>query len=106
MNALKLFLIPLAIASAAGVGMAQSVQAQDAVTEAPLSRGEVLADMQIWRESGLADLQTGESASDPTRAEYITTMARYHAMRASPEFAQRVARIERERAASRQLAKQ
>jgi hypothetical protein len=106
MNASKLFLIPLAIATAAGVGMAQSVQAQDAATEAPLSRAEVLANMQIWRESGSADLQSSESASDPTRPEYIAAMARYRALRASPEFAQRVARIERERAASRQFAKQ
>jgi hypothetical protein len=104
MNATKLSVLSFAVAAC--VGLIQMAQAQDNTAAAPASRAEVLADLQVWRESGLAEVQTGESASDPTRNEYIAALNRYSAMRASPDFAQRVARIEREQRVSSQVAKQ
>jgi len=52
-----------------------------------LTRSEVLADLQIWRESGLASMEL-----DPTRMPFSSpahkaARARYEQMRASPEFA-------------------
>lgn len=51
-----------------------------------LSRAEVLADLQIWRRSGLAELAQLEVPPLSTR-EYREAAARYDAMRRSPEFA-------------------
>jgi hypothetical protein len=106
MNATKLSFVSLTIALASGLFLAQNVHAQNDVDAALVSRAQVLAELHIWRQSGLADVQSGESASDPTRNEYIAALARYHGMRSSPEFTQLVARIERQRAESRQVAKQ
>lgn len=100
MNASRLTLIPLAIATASLLCMAHSAQAQ--ASETPVSRAEVLADLHIWRQAGLHNLQG--DAEDASRAEHIAAMARYRALRAAPEFAQLVARIERERADKRQVA--
>ena len=62
-----------------------------------LSRAEVLADLEIWRRSGLADLQRGEASPNTFSPQYREAHARYLAMRSSPEFAARVQSIARER---------
>ena len=63
----------------------------------PLSRAQVLADLQIWRQSGMAAFTDGESSVDANSAAYRGAQARYVSLRASSEFAQLVARIARER---------
>ena len=51
-----------------------------------LSRAEVLADLQVWKASGLAELENGYTStiSDP---QYQRALARYAALRNSPNFA-------------------
>lgn len=60
------------------------------------SRAEVIADLQIYRRSGLAALESSESP-DAFSKTYGEAQARYFAMRSSPEFKQLVARIASER---------
>ena len=107
MNASKT--TPLFCAAVLAVALG-SVQAADEGNNAPaapeLTRAEVLADLTIWRKSGLADAQSGESASDPVSPNYIAAMARYQALRTSPQFAQLVQRIARERGEKAQIAAQ
>ena len=62
-----------------------------------LSRAEVLADLEIWRRSGLAGLQRGEASPDTFSPQYREAHARYVAMRSSPEFAALVQSIARDR---------
>jgi len=62
-----------------------------------VSREEVLAELQIWRESGLADLERGESGTDPHSEQYQHAAAKYTALRNAPEFADRVEQIARQR---------
>lgn len=68
-----------------------------------LSRAEVLADTQIWRESGLAALDRGEASYHVFSPNYELARARYMAMRSSPSFAVLVQTIAVERG-ERQLA--
>ncbi|WP_251779595.1 DUF4148 domain-containing protein [Caldimonas mangrovi] len=62
-----------------------------------LTRAEVLADLEIWRRSGLAAQGRGEASPDFFSEEYRQAHARYAAMKASPEFAALVQTIARER---------
>jgi len=62
----------------------------------PRSRAEVIADLEIYRRSGLAQLDASESP-DAFGKAYLEAQARYQALRAAPEFKQLVARIARER---------
>lgn len=57
-----------------------------------VSRAEVMADAQIWRESGLALLDAGE-APDRDSAAYRQAQAKYDELRASPYFAALVQRF-------------
>ncbi|WP_298232988.1 hypothetical protein [uncultured Azohydromonas sp.] len=57
-----------------------------------LSRAEVLADLQVWQDSGLAALQHGETP-DVFSAEYQRASALYDALRKSPRFAMLVQSI-------------
>lgn len=61
-----------------------------------VSRAEVIADLEIYRRSGLAELDSSESP-DLFGSAYLHAQARYMALRASPEFRTLVARIARER---------
>lgn len=61
-----------------------------------VSRAEVIADLEIYRRSGLAELDSVESP-DTFRNAYIVAQARYLALRASPDFKNLVAKIARER---------
>jgi Domain of unknown function (DUF4148) len=57
-----------------------------------LSRAEVLADLQIWRDAGLAELQDGEQSAVGT-PRHDAALARYATLRSSPDFAALVQRI-------------
>lgn len=54
--------------------------------DSTLSRAEVLADLQVWKASGLAQLQHGDMP-DVYGAEYQRASALYAALRKSPHFA-------------------
>ncbi|WP_455281477.1 hypothetical protein [Cupriavidus necator] len=60
------------------------------------SRAEVIADIEISQHSGLAEINR-RNAPDTFGKRYQDALARYNAMRASPEFALRVMSIARER---------
>lgn len=64
--------------------------------EVPKTRAEVIADTQIWRESGLAALQETDSTDFHTDA-YLQAQRRYERTHASPRFAELVEQIARER---------
>lgn len=85
-------------AMAAGAPYGDVPQADDmrAYLPAPRSRAEVLADLEIYRRSGLAELDHKESPDAFSNA-YVAAQARYQALHASLEFRQLVARIARER---------
>jgi hypothetical protein len=74
---------PLAAAPAAVAYGAVPASSEQPST---LSRAEVLADLQVWKASGLAELQNGytSAASD---TPYQRALARYAALRKSPDFA-------------------
>ena len=106
MNASKT--ISLISSAVLAIGLCSASAAEEA-NNAPapeLSRAEVMADIVIWRESGLADAQSGESASDPASPNYIAALSRYQALRTAPQFAQLVQRIARERGEKAQVASQ
>lgn len=100
MNASKLVSIlvaPFCVATAAlAADLGPASESGAAMAAAPLSRAEVLADLQVWRESGLAELHGGD---DPAifHPRYDACTARYLALRASPAFATLVQRIAQER---------
>jgi hypothetical protein len=100
MNASKLlsvFLVPLCVGTAALAGESGSTSESSAgAAAAPLSRAEVLADLQVWRESGLAELSGGEEPAI-FKPGYDACLARYLALRASPAFASLVQRIAQDR---------
>ena len=60
------------------------------------SRAEVLAELEIYRRSGLAGLERGE-ATDPFSHQHRVASARYAAMRSSAEFASLVQAIAQRR---------
>ncbi len=57
------------------------------------TRAEVLADLQLWRESGLADASVGEGGYNAFSPRYREAQARYRALRSSPRYAELVQRI-------------
>ena len=59
---------------------------------ASVSRAEVNADLQIYRESGLAQLENGESVPFNTPA-YAAAQAKYAELRSSPYYASLVQRF-------------
>jgi len=86
------------VATAAEMSTNDTPQSADARAYLPMprSRAEVIADLEIYRRSGLAELDHKESPDAFSNA-YIAAQARYQALRASAEFKQLVARIARER---------
>lgn len=63
-----------------------------------LSRDEVLADLQIWRESGAAALhRENEGGTDFTDPGVQVAVARYDTLRASSRYAMLVAKLAEER---------
>ena len=62
-----------------------------------LTRAEVLADVEIWRRSGLAALDGREAVPNTSSNQYREASARYQAMKASSQFAALVQSIASER---------
>lgn len=81
-------------------------QADDASALPAIGRAEVLADLEIWRESGAATAQANGESADPETPAVRQAIARYHTLRAAPEFAVRVERIARQRGERAVLATQ
>jgi hypothetical protein len=101
MNASRISLLCSVILATA----TSAAQAIDAAGEGePLSRAQVLADLEVWKQSGMAAFADGEASIDVHSAAYRTAQARYIALRSSPEFAQLVTRIARERGDEMQVA--
>ena len=69
-----------------------------------MTRAEVPADLEVWRQSGMAAFTFGEAEPDTSGHAYQVALARYGQLRAAPEFAQRVIRIARERGESVDIA--
>ncbi len=91
MNFLK-----IASAMTMSIAFAAPVLAEDAAGEGPsfepaamstLTRAEVLADLQAWRESGMAELQAGEATPDPFDVRYQSAAQRYAALRSEQRVA-------------------
>lgn len=94
MNSLKTTTL-IAAASIAAFASLSQAQENAAPAVPQLTRAEVIADMQIWAESGAAaNLKHREDARHP---EFVAALAKYEQMRAAPEFAKRVAAIAQER---------
>jgi len=63
-----------------------------------LTREEVLADLQLWRESGMAEVQRNHSEGISTHAvDYQRAAAKYAELRQSPRYGELVEQIARER---------
>ena len=79
---------------ATGAALAQG--ANDIPSDRPLTRAEVIADLEIYIESGLRDLGMQE---DPELGSprYEAARARYAALRLAPTFAARVQQIAQQR---------
>jgi hypothetical protein len=72
----------------------------DGVTlPSPRSRAEVLAELEIYRRSGLAELERGEHTNPFSHAHRVAS-ARYAAMRSSTEFTSLVQAIAQHRGES------
>lgn len=73
-----------------------AAQASHHAAADPLSRAEVIADLEVYRQSGLAEL---EGRDEPAfyGADYRAAQARYRALRESPAFSMRVAQLARQR---------
>ena len=108
MNARKTVSLAAALLIGASFGAAQAADnnspADTPVATAPLTRAEVLADLEIWRLSGMAGLGNGDADVDPGSPQIASALAKYHQMLESPEFAQRVMRIARKRGEAVELA--
>jgi hypothetical protein len=85
--------LPLCLIGAAAADESRNAASPMAeAAQAPVTRAEVLADLQIWRESGMAALSDGEEGRADTPAYRVAT-ANYAARRAAPSFAALVLRI-------------
>jgi hypothetical protein len=58
-----------------------------------LKRSEVLADLQLWRESGLEALSRGEGGADITSERYRHAAGKYEALRSSLHYGDVVRQI-------------
>jgi hypothetical protein len=96
-SAPMLLALTLSLAAGGAAGQVQfNVPAELPIPKSTLTRAEVIADVLIWRASGLADLHSqGERSVDPSTLEYARASARYNHMRASPQFAVLVDQVSR-----------
>src|SRR5262245_53905139 len=88
MNTRKLFPVLVALSLAAGAAQAQSLR-----PAAEPTRAEVLADLVVYRESGLQQLDNSDLVSSYT-AEYQAAKKRYEELRRSPRYAELVRSFE------------
>ena len=88
----------LLVAMACGLGVTAAVAADEFVPAPSLTRAEVLADLEVWQLAGMPGFVQGDNVDGNLEsAEYQAAQAKYQQMLHSPEFAQRVARIARQR---------
>jgi hypothetical protein len=103
MKALNIALL-IAGGLTAGSAMAQpivvSVPPAVAATSQPLSRAEVMADLHIWRLSGMQAARYFSDYHDERNPQYQAALARYQAMRSSPDFAALVEKLRADPSAS------
>lgn len=92
----KLIIALLTTGLAAGAAVAHDIDDGAGVSARPLTRAEVIADLEIYVQSGLRDLdmQDGSRFGGPDEA---AARARYEALRRAPAFAARVQEIARQR---------
>ncbi|MBV8604930.1 MAG: DUF4148 domain-containing protein [Pelomonas sp.] len=83
---LHTLLLASALGLVAGSAMAQAMDdPQQAQFGPKLTRAEVQADLEIYRESGLLDLDRGESV-DTESPRYQAALKRYNERRASTQY--------------------
>ena len=89
----------LALVLLAGAAQAQPISItlpDDAeLTEPTRSRAEVLAELHLWRISGLEAFSRGEAGPPVFSDAYRKAQARYAWLRASPQYAELVAELTR-----------
>lgn len=59
----------------------------DAASHSTITRAEVLADLQIWRESGLAHFERTEEGASPSQPGYEAAAARFEFLKSSQRYA-------------------
>ncbi len=82
----------VALTAVAAPAFAQSYSHLDPITQSQKSRAEVLADLQIYRESGLAAADRNEDF-DLNPGQRAKAEARYAELKASPKYAALVQRF-------------
>lgn len=98
MKNLKMASVLIAAALAAGAACAQvqfSVPENLPIEGSALTRAEVIADLLVWRASGLYELNQSGYLVDTNTPTYRRAAATYAYMRASPQFAVLVDQIRR-----------
>ncbi|MEO8279363.1 MAG: hypothetical protein ABI564_06690 [Ideonella sp.] len=92
---ITLLIAPLCVLSAAVAQETGGPVPPDPAIPAPLlTRVEVLADLQIWRESGAAAIhRENEGGTDFTDPVVLAAEGRYQTMHASPGYAMLVSQI-------------
>lgn len=88
----------VALTAVAAPAFAQSYSHLDPITQSQKSRAEVLADLAIYRESGLAAVDRTEDFS-LNAAQRAKAESRYAELKASPKYAALVQRFAAEEAA-------
>ncbi|RZI55404.1 MAG: DUF4148 domain-containing protein [Rubrivivax sp.] len=83
----------IALSAAAVPAFAQSYSHLDPITTSQKSRAEVLADLQIYRESGLAAVDRTEDTSLEIN-QRAKAQARYAELKSSPRYAALVQKFE------------
>lgn len=90
-----------ALAAASFTGAASAAQqspenwvgAEPVVTGKPLTRAEVVADLNLWNRAGLSDYNTGDNGRYAD-AGYARRLATYQRLRSGPEYLAEVQRLE------------
>ncbi|ANH68092.1 DUF4148 domain-containing protein [Mitsuaria sp. 7] len=82
----------IALSAAAVPAFAQSYSHLDPITQSQKSRAEVLADLEIYRESGLAAVDRTEDF-DLSAGQRAKAQARYAELKSSPTYAALVQRF-------------
>lgn len=85
----------IAAASIAAFATIAHAQQEGAAEERPLSRAEVIADMQVWNEAGVPPML--QHRDGPRHPEFLAAFAKYRQLRTDPAFEKRVDAIARER---------
>lgn len=98
MNCSKIITLLIAPLCVLGAAVAQEtggpVPLDPAIPAPLLTRAEVLADLQIWRESGAAAThRENEGGTDFTDPVVLAAERRYQTMHASPHYAMLVSQI-------------